>query len=109
MRLAFALGKAEVIESTVLVDMGDIDLCPASGEFTGDPSEDTEGADGSSVETGIDAKKSAPPWFTGDDGVCTLPTRFLLLDSSALGDCSLLDRLSSVCVRGRFAPSLSFI
>ncbi len=77
MRLALALGRADVIESAVLEETGEMERWPCGvceGDVTGDgePNDETEGADMGSVEAGTDARYSAPPM--GDDGDCTLPT-----------------------------------
>ena len=58
-RLALALGSEDVSDSAVCDDMGDIERLPAvsAGAYTGEPSEDIEGADGGEVATaGTDAK-----------------------------------------------------
>lgn len=58
-RLAlFDCGFEEVIESAVLLDMGDIDLRPAvsDGACTGEPIEAMEGAEGGDVEAGTPAR-----------------------------------------------------
>jgi len=65
----------------------------------GDPTEEIDGADGGDVAADTDARYSVP-WYMGDDGLCTLPIRFLLL-SSALGERSLRPVSSNVLVRGR--------
>lgn len=98
-----ALGKAEVIESAVPEDIGDIDRVPGCGEgdCTGEPSEDIDGADGTCVDIGTDAKYSAP-----EEGasLCLL----LLLPRTAVGDCPRLPS-SIVAVLGREGVSLSIM
>lgn len=95
MRRALALGRADVIESAVPEDIGDIDRVPGCGEgdCTGEPNEDIDGADGTWVDIGTDAKYSAP-----EEGasLCLL----LLLPRTAVGDRSRLPS-SIVAVLGR--------
>lgn len=98
------------MESAVLEDKGEMDRGPCGvcvRDSTGELKDETEGADGISVDAGTDARYSAPPWYAGDDvGDCTLPTRFLLLDMIEGSEPSRLC-CSSVRVRGRYAFPLS--
>ena len=57
-RRVLADGKAPGIESAVLDDMGEILRPPASsaGAWTGDPSEDIDGAEGGDVAAGTEAR-----------------------------------------------------
>lgn len=94
-RRAFALGNADVIESAVPDDIGDMERVPGCGEgdCTGEPREEIDGAEGTWVDIGTDARNSAP-----DEGasLCLL----LLLLRKAVGDCPRLS-LSRVPVLGR--------
>lgn len=91
------------MESAVPDDIGDIERVPGCGEgdCTGDPREEMEGADGTCVCIGTDARYSAP-----EDGIsrCLL----LLLPRIAVGDWS-RPLPSRVAVRGRDTGSLSIM
>jgi hypothetical protein len=61
-RRALALGRADVIESAVPDEMGEMERVPGCGEgdCTGEPSELIEGAEGAWVCMGTEARYSAP-------------------------------------------------